>query len=70
MRLSRGILILISCVAMLGVTSPNDRIITDPRSVTSPANPGAGPISINDLYYTRSVFAPSWSPDGGEIVFH
>ena len=69
MRLSRGILILISCVAMLGVTSPNDRIITDPRSVASPANPGAGPISINDLYYTRSVFAPSWSPDGGEIVF-
>jgi dipeptidyl aminopeptidase/acylaminoacyl peptidase len=69
MRLSRSILILISCAAMLGATSPNDRIITDPRSVTSPVNPGAGPISINDLYYARSVFAPSWSPDGREIVF-
>lgn len=69
MRLFRGILILASCVALLGVNSPNDRSITDPRSVTSPANPGAGPISINDLYYTRSVSAPCWSPDGREIVF-
>ena len=69
MRFLRGLLILSSGFALLGATSPSDRTVTDPRSVTSPANPGAGPISINDLYYTRSVFAPAWSPDGREIAF-
>jgi Tol biopolymer transport system component len=24
---------------------------------------------VDDLYYTRSVFGPSWSPDGQQIVF-
>jgi len=69
MKLLRAILILISSAAMLGVTSPNDRTPTDPKSVTSTPNPEAGPISIKDLYYTRSVGGPSWSPDGRDIVF-
>jgi len=69
MKLFRAILILISCAVMLGVSSPNDRTTTDPQSVTSQPNPEAGPISIKDLYYTRSVGGPSWSPDGQEIVF-
>src|SRR5215469_11950485 len=69
MRLPLTILTLASCLAVLGASSPNDRMITDPKSISSPSNPEATPISIKDLYYTRSVFAPSWSPNGREIVF-
>jgi len=47
----------------------DDRRITDPRSITSASNPKARPIPIDDLYFTRSVYNPSWSPDGKEILF-
>jgi len=49
--------------------SPDDRPITDPTSIISAANPNAGPVPIAQLYYTRSTFGPSWSPDGREVVF-
>ena len=49
--------------------SPEDRQITDPKSVVSTGNPQAGPVAIAQLYYTRSTFGPAWSPDGKEIVF-
>ena len=49
--------------------SPADRQLTDPKSVVSAANPAAGPVQIPQLYYTRSTFGPSWSPDGREVVF-
>lgn len=52
-----------------GSTGPDDRALTDPASVVSASNPGAGPVAVEDLYYTRSVAGPSWSPDGREIVF-
>ena len=48
---------------------PDDRPITNPKSLTSRANPNAAPIAIDELFYTRSVAGPSWSPDGREIVF-
>jgi dipeptidyl aminopeptidase/acylaminoacyl peptidase len=32
-------------------------------------NSAARPVPIDDLYYTRSVFDPAWSPSGKEIVF-
>ena len=47
----------------------DDRPITDPRSITSASSPRARPIPIDDLYFTRSVFNASWSPDGKEILF-
>lgn len=50
-------------------SSPADRIITDPKSIVSVANPAARPVPIDNLYFTRSVFGPAWSPDGREIVF-
>lgn len=50
-------------------SSPENRVITDPKSVVSVANPAARPVPIDNLYFTRSVFGPAWSPDGREIVF-
>ena len=49
--------------------SPKARVLTDPSSVRSLPNPDARPVPIDNLYYTRSVFGASWSPDGHEIVF-
>jgi dipeptidyl aminopeptidase/acylaminoacyl peptidase len=49
--------------------SPDDRQITDPKTIVSSANPTAGPVPIAQLYYTRNTFGPAWSPDGTEIVF-
>jgi dipeptidyl aminopeptidase/acylaminoacyl peptidase len=49
--------------------SPDDRQITDPKSVVSVANPAAGPVPIAQLYYTRTTTQPAWSPDGREVVF-
>ena len=49
--------------------SPDDRQVTDPKSVVSSANLMAGPVPIAQLYYTRSTFGPAWSPDGTEVVF-
>ena len=50
-------------------TGPDDRRITDPKSVTSTTNPKAHPIPIDDLYFTRSVSNASWSPNGKEFLF-
>jgi dipeptidyl aminopeptidase/acylaminoacyl peptidase len=50
-------------------SSPDDRAITDPKAVSSLTNPAARAVPIDDLYYTRSVFDPAWSPDGKEVVF-
>jgi dipeptidyl aminopeptidase/acylaminoacyl peptidase len=57
------------CVLSAASSGPNDRPLTDPRSVMSARNPAARPAPIDDLYYTRSVFGAAWSPDGREIVF-
>src|SRR5579864_9031912 len=51
------------------VDSPDDRQITDPKSIVSSVNPVAGPVPIAQLYYTRNTFGPAWSPDGREVVF-
>src|SRR5215472_11568265 len=50
-------------------SSPDDRLITDPKSIVSARNPTAGPVPIPQLYYTRSTGGPVWSPDGKWIVF-
>jgi len=55
------------CVAQS--SGPDDRQITDPKSLQSPSDPAAHPIPIDDLYLTRSVSSASWSPDGAQIVF-
>jgi dipeptidyl aminopeptidase/acylaminoacyl peptidase len=58
------------CKPLVASTGPDDRPLTDPRSVVSVLNPAARPAPIDDLYYTRRVSAvAAWSPDGKQIVF-
>src|SRR5580704_7834891 len=49
--------------------SSDTRQTTDPRSIRPPANTEAVPVPIDDLFYTRSTFGGTWSPDGKQIVF-
>lgn len=52
-----------------GANGPDDRAITDPKSVASQSNAAARPAPIDDLFYTRSVFGAAWSPDGKQVIF-
>ncbi len=62
--------VLAGCIGfLLFASGPEDRTLTDPKSIASATNPAARPIPIDDLYYTRSIFDPGWSPDGEQIVF-
>jgi WD40 repeat protein len=63
--LSAILLSSILCVA----SGPQDRQPTDPHSIDSASNPNARPVPVDDLYYSRRVFTPAWSPDGRELVF-
>jgi len=49
--------------------SPDDRQMSDPKSVVSASNAAAGPVPIPQLYYTRSTYGSAWSPDGRDVVF-
>lgn len=51
------------------VKSPGERPVTDPRSLTSRSNPDARPVAIDELFYSRAVGGPAWSPDGKDVVF-
>jgi len=50
-------------------SGPDERQLTDPKSIGSTPNRGAAPLSIDDLFFTRSIQEASWSADGKEIVF-
>lgn len=43
--------------------------ITDPKSVTSPANPAARPVPLKDLTAVRGGREGVWTPDGKNIIF-
>ena len=62
-------LVLVLGAAAIGAVPAPDRAPTPPRSLASATRAGAGPIPIDDLFYTRSVGGPSWSPDGSAVVF-
>jgi dipeptidyl aminopeptidase/acylaminoacyl peptidase len=74
MRCCRFMLLVVFAIqlassAIAQSSGPDDRALTDPNSITSASNPKASPIPIDDLYFTRSVSDPSWSPDGKEVAF-
>jgi dipeptidyl aminopeptidase/acylaminoacyl peptidase len=69
MKSWRVFLILLASVTLIGSSGPDDRQVTDPKSIRSAANTAAKPIPIDDLFFTRSVGGPSWSPDDKQIVF-
>lgn len=70
MKLTRVTLVLVlaSCALLLASSSPEDRALTDPKSVSSESNSNAHPVPIDDLFYTRSAGGAAWSPDGKEVV--
>jgi dipeptidyl aminopeptidase/acylaminoacyl peptidase len=57
------------CTPLAASNGPDDRPLTDPKSVLSSSKSAARPAPIDDLYYTKSVFGAAWSPDGQQIVF-
>jgi dipeptidyl aminopeptidase/acylaminoacyl peptidase len=63
------ILIGLLTIAAVAATSPDEREITDPKSIVSASNAAASPVPIPELYFTRDTFGPAWSPDGREVVF-
>jgi dipeptidyl aminopeptidase/acylaminoacyl peptidase len=69
MKLRRFASIFLFAFAVFASDSPDTREINDPKSIVSKPEPGAGPVPIDDLFYTRGVLGPSWSPDGKEIAF-
>lgn len=69
MNLSRLGAFLLCGGLIASINSPDERPITDPKSIESASKPQARPIPIDDLFYTRSVSGPSWSPDGKQIAF-
>ncbi|HEX4808425.1 MAG TPA: S9 family peptidase [Bryobacteraceae bacterium] len=66
--MNRGLFVALSALSLMALSGPDERQITDPKSISSVSNPGAGPVSIDDLFFTRNVGGPSWSPDGKDIV--
>src|SRR6202050_5920485 len=69
MKIGRLALMLIFSLTVFASDSPDTREITDPKSLSSLAEPGATPVPIDDLFYTRPVGGGPWSPDAKEVVF-
>jgi len=69
MRVLRIFATIVLLINICGASSPDDRQITDPKSIASTSNPAAHPVPIDDLYYTRNVAGGAWSPDGKQVVF-
>src|SRR5437764_753481 len=69
MRALRIFATIVLLINVCGASSPDDRQITDPKSIASTSNPAAHPAPIDDLYYTRNVAGGAWSPDGKHVVF-
>jgi len=57
-----------AAIAEPSISGPNDRQITDPKSVVSAANPNAKPVAIEDLYVTRLIDSAALSPNGAEVA--
>ncbi len=54
--------------ALAAVSGPNDRQVTDPKSVNAATNPNPRAVAVEDLFGTRLLSEAALSPDGREIV--
>jgi dipeptidyl aminopeptidase/acylaminoacyl peptidase len=68
MRWSVLALLAVAFPAVAAVPAP-ERPLTDPHALRSPTLPGARPVPIEDLFYTRGYAGGAWSPDGRQVVF-
>jgi dipeptidyl aminopeptidase/acylaminoacyl peptidase len=57
---------LLASPAIAAIPTP-DRPVTDPKSLTSPANPHAMPVPIADLAFSRGYQDAAWSADGKAV---
>jgi dipeptidyl aminopeptidase/acylaminoacyl peptidase len=69
LKRSAFVILLLAGSLAFAISGPADRTATDAKSVTAPQNPNARPIPVDDLFYSRSVSSPAWSPDGKQVVF-
>ena len=69
MKFTPLLFMLVYTMTAFASDSPDAREITDPKSIVSSADKGVVSLSVDDLFYTRSIDAGAWSPNGNEIVF-
>jgi dipeptidyl aminopeptidase/acylaminoacyl peptidase len=59
-------ILLVSTAAAAEIPTPA-RPVTDPKSLTSPADPQAAPVPIDDLVFSRGAYDATWSADGRQL---
>ena len=66
MKLVYALPLLFAVPAVAEIPTPS-RPVTDPKSLTSPGDPQATPVPIDDLVFSRGVFDAAWSADGRQL---
>jgi dipeptidyl aminopeptidase/acylaminoacyl peptidase len=59
-------MLLLSTAAVAEIPTPA-RPVTDPKSLSSPSDPLAAPVPIDDLVFSRGVLDAAWSADGRQL---
>ncbi len=67
MRLSIAASLLCTTSPLAAQVATPDRPITEPVTVTSPANPEARAVPIDDIGTSRGLYSSAWSADGKHI---
>lgn len=58
----------LAIVLAAAVSGPNERQLTDPKSVTAPSSSKAWRVPVEDLFVTRLINSAALSPDGAEVA--
>ncbi|MDT7933321.1 MAG: S9 family peptidase [Sphingomonadaceae bacterium] len=68
MKRALAIAILACATAAHAAVPAPERALTDPRSITSPQSPQAGPVSVAGLYDLKGGQGAVWTADGRSVV--